>query len=248
VIDYVALVPKIDAILNRGLSKGLGVLGGQVCVEAAICEALGLPHGDDPGCVDDAVRAYKIYLNDSPWSSPQARAAGLRDLAIAQLGTRGAWAFEGHKFSALLAEKTVRVLIPALFREISTDEKMRAGADRCENEGTPQAAAEAARAAAEAARAAARAAVWAVEAAARTAEAAATQAARATEAAARAAEAAEAVWDAETEAAQAARGAAQAARAAEAAAGTGSDKYLLLSAKLALDTLRDMGAPGVKYL
>src|SRR6266850_1153857 len=82
-------VAKFDLILARGLSMGLGKAGGQVCIEAAICETLGLEHGDDPKCVAESVRAYKIKLNDSNWSSPKARAAGLRDLGLAQLGSKG---------------------------------------------------------------------------------------------------------------------------------------------------------------
>ena len=35
-------VAKFDSILARGLSNGLGKRGGQVCIEAAICETLGL--------------------------------------------------------------------------------------------------------------------------------------------------------------------------------------------------------------
>jgi len=82
-------VEKYDTILARGLSHGLGEAGGQVCIEAAICEVLGLGHSDDPKCVSAAVRRFKISLNDSNWSSPEARAKGLRELGIAQLGSLG---------------------------------------------------------------------------------------------------------------------------------------------------------------
>jgi hypothetical protein len=47
-----------------------------MCVEAAVCYALGLPHSDNPPCVGYAVRQYKIRLNDSNWSSNEARAKG----------------------------------------------------------------------------------------------------------------------------------------------------------------------------
>jgi hypothetical protein len=53
-------VTKFDTILARGLSHGLGKPGEQVCIEAAICETLGLSHGDDPQCVSDAVRALGL--------------------------------------------------------------------------------------------------------------------------------------------------------------------------------------------
>jgi hypothetical protein len=44
-------IEKFDGILARGLSHGLGTRGESVCIEAAICETLGVEHGDDPGCV-----------------------------------------------------------------------------------------------------------------------------------------------------------------------------------------------------
>jgi len=82
------LVAKIDETLSHGLSHGLGnPIPGQMCVEAAICYSLGLDHSDDPKCVDSAIRALKIRLNDSSWSSDFARSKGMRNLAILQLGT-----------------------------------------------------------------------------------------------------------------------------------------------------------------
>ena len=60
-------VAQYDAILARGLSKGLGSRGSNMCIEAAICTVLGLEHGDDPKCVAEAVRSYKITLNDAEW-------------------------------------------------------------------------------------------------------------------------------------------------------------------------------------
>jgi hypothetical protein len=173
-------VSKFDSILARGLSNGLGKQGGQVCIEAAICETLGLSHGDDPKCVAESVRAYKIRLNDAAWSSPKARANGLRDLGIAQLGSKGV--IDDLKFSQAIAEKTIRVIIPKLFREVfPMDENCLGAALRCEVEGTG---------------AAARAA-WA---------------------------------------------------AAEAAAWAANDSYLILSANLALEVLRDMKSPGIRLL
>jgi hypothetical protein len=202
-------VPEFDKILSLGLSHGQGERGKQVCIEAAICQTLGLPHGDDPGCVSEAVRRFKICLNDSPWSSPTARAAGLRDLGLAQLGSLGA--VLDDEFTERITGKTIRVLIPMLFREIFTDKKCLEAADRCEREGTKEAA-DAARVAADAADAAAYAA-YAADAAARVAADAAAYAARV------AADAADA-----------------------------GDKYLNLSASLALETLRELHSPGVALL
>ena len=83
------MVRKLLGVLDHGLVKGLGEREpGKFCVEAAVCYALDLPHGDDPGCVANSVRQLKIRLNDSHWSSNKARAEGLRRLAVIQLGTK----------------------------------------------------------------------------------------------------------------------------------------------------------------
>lgn len=83
---------KVRNTVRQGLSSGLGVAEpGKMCVEAAVCFALGLPHGDDPPCVARSVRSWKITHNDDPlWLSPMSRAKGLERLAIAQLGSAGA--------------------------------------------------------------------------------------------------------------------------------------------------------------
>jgi hypothetical protein len=79
---------KVLSVVDAGLVNGLGTpTPGKMCVEAAVCYALGLPHGDDPQCVSKAVRALKIRLNDLSWSSNATRAKGLRRLSIIQLGT-----------------------------------------------------------------------------------------------------------------------------------------------------------------
>src|SRR5579864_104106 len=109
-------VKKFDAILARGLSSGIGSPNGQMCIEAAICSTLGLPHEDDPRCVAKAVRRFKIALNDKTWSSPQARAKGLRDLGLAQLGSLGV--VSDQKFVALLSKKIIQTLIPKVFRTV----------------------------------------------------------------------------------------------------------------------------------
>jgi hypothetical protein len=231
-------IKEFDRILSCGLSHGLGKRGRQVCIEAAICQVLGLDHDDDPGCVAESVRRYKIRLNDSPWSSPAARAAGLRDLGLAQLGSKGV--VDDQQFATRMAEKTIRVLIPTLFRDLfPDDEKLLAVALRCEQEGTKEAAAYA-YAAASAAYAAASAASAASDAA------YAASAAYASDAASAASDAAYAY--AAASAASAASSAASAAYAAYAASAAYADKYLNLSAKLALETLRELNSPGVSLL
>lgn len=133
-------VEKFDKILNtRGLCKGVGKRDGSMCIEAAICAVLDLPHNDDPQCVAESVRTYKITLNDSNWSSNEARAKGLRDLGLAQLGSKGV--VDSVEFSKRLAEKTIRVLLPKLYREIAGGNlKLLEVADRCEKGGTRDAA------------------------------------------------------------------------------------------------------------
>lgn len=100
------IITKILNTVDSGLCRGVGYPEpGKMCVEAAVCFALGLPHSDNPGCVAVPVRALKIQLNDADWSSCSARAAGLRRLAIAQLGTSedfdelffAKWVFETAK-------------------------------------------------------------------------------------------------------------------------------------------------------
>jgi len=87
VLDKV-LVNKLIGVVRKGLSCGLGeAKPGKMCVEAAVCYAYGLPHNDNPPCVGNAVRAFKIQLNDSTWTSPKARAKGMIELSIAQLNS-----------------------------------------------------------------------------------------------------------------------------------------------------------------
>jgi len=141
-IDFASVVPVFDAILARGLSGGVGQRDGQMCIEAAVCAALGLPHGDDPKCVASAVRMFKIRLNDSRWSSPRARAEGLRRLGIAQLGSMGV--VDDCEFTRRIAESTIRQLVPKLFRTLfPSNARCLTAADRCEAEGSREAAREA---------------------------------------------------------------------------------------------------------
>ena len=83
-----ALATKVLKVVDKGLTSGQGEpTPGRMCVEAAVNFALGLPHGDEPPCVGLAVRDFKIELNDCHWSSHKARAKGLREIAVAQLGS-----------------------------------------------------------------------------------------------------------------------------------------------------------------
>ena len=112
-------IEKIHKLLDSGLSNGLGTPeAGQMCVEAAICYALDLPHGDNPGCVIEPLRRLKIKLNDSSlWTSNKTRAEGLRRLAIAQLGSKGT--VNPVEFSTRVARMTIQTIIPTLFRSLA---------------------------------------------------------------------------------------------------------------------------------
>jgi hypothetical protein len=145
---------KVRDTVDAGLVKGVGKpVPGQMCVEAAVCYALGLPHGDDPGCVLAPLRRLTIRLSDSSWSSNEARAQGLRRLALAQLGSKGV--LDDREFVHRLAEMTIRTVVPVALRSAAKlDPRHRApllaAAERCEREGTRESA-QAARFAAEAA-------------------------------------------------------------------------------------------------
>lgn len=110
-----------------------------LCVEEAISLTIGEPFSDTPTYVQEDVRVYSVRLNDANWLSTKSRAAGMRDLAIAQLGSAGV--VDGDEFAARITELTIRELIPALFRSLrSATPSMLAAADRCEAEGTAAAA------------------------------------------------------------------------------------------------------------
>ena len=82
------IASKVKETIDCGLSSGMGnPVPGEMCIEAAVCYAYGLPHSDNPPCVGSSVRGFKIRLNDANWSSNQARAKGMRAIGIAQLNS-----------------------------------------------------------------------------------------------------------------------------------------------------------------
>lgn len=121
-------VKLYDKILRRGLSFGPGGRWpeeeevdlkhangpgkGQMCIEAAICAVLEYDSEDQPKCVTKEIINFKIELNDSYWSSPKARAKGLRDLGLAQLGSRGV--ITGSQFTKAFKEEAQKELLPAI--------------------------------------------------------------------------------------------------------------------------------------
>ena len=252
---------KILDLLKHGLVKGLGFPEpGKMCIEAAVCYAMGLPHSDTPSCVAPAVRAFKIGLNDSAWSSNKARAQGLKQIAVAQLGSES---IDEALFMKEVARLIIQKVLPISLRASGLE----AEALRCELGGTEASAHAAARAAdvaadvaaaagdagyaaayaaARAAYAAARAAGYAARAAGYAAGYAARAAADvAAYAAAYAADAA-AAGDA---AGYAARAAADvAAYAADAAASGDADEILKIAAEVGVAALKTCKSPGCKWL
>ena len=102
------IATKVRDTVDAGLVAGVGVpKRGEMCVEAAVCFALGLPHSDNPPCVHSSIRALKIALNDANWSSNAARTKGMRKLAILQLGTDTG--FDGKEFIKRLIPLTLEV-------------------------------------------------------------------------------------------------------------------------------------------
>ena len=106
------LAGKVLHVVDHGLIAGLGQpIPGRMCVEAAVCYAMGLRHSDKPTCVDECLRHLKIQLNDSTiWSNNMARAKGLRRLAIAQLGTKDC--LDIPSFIDLILEHVVKNIVP----------------------------------------------------------------------------------------------------------------------------------------
>jgi hypothetical protein len=250
-----ATARKVLEVVNAGLVSGLGEpVPGKMCVEAAVCYAMGLPHSDNPSCVGRAVRAFKIRLNDSCWSSNQARANGMRKLAIAQLGSD---AIDQQAFAKIVSEQCIRQILPIALRAAASINpklaaELEAVAVRCEQEGTREAS-QAARKVARAAAAYADAAAYAAAAADAAADAAAYAAAAADAAADAAAYAAAAAAAAAAADAYAAADAAADADAATdayaaAAADAARDKVLNRVSEIGLQALIGLQSPGCQFL
>ena len=133
---------KCLEVVDAGLVSGLGKpVPGQMCVEAAVNFALGAPHGDEPECVAPTLRSLKIRLNDSKWSSDQARAKGLRRLALAQLGSAGT--LDEAEFRKRVVTLAIKVYVPIALRAAASmkgnaahKDALEACAAACENEPT----------------------------------------------------------------------------------------------------------------
>lgn len=107
-----ALAERVLYMVDGGLVCGIGTpVRGQMCVEAAICYAMGEEHNDSPSCVHHIVRNTKIDLNDLSWSSDKARAKGMRRIAVAQLGSKD---IDGKLFLSTLGELLFNLLLSEL--------------------------------------------------------------------------------------------------------------------------------------
>ncbi len=112
---------KVLKVVDAGLVSGLGVAEpGKMCVEAAVCFALGLPHDDNPPCVGNSVRNFKISLNDCKWSSDKARTKGMRKLAIAQLGSNE---IDQTKFLELVGFECITKILPVIIENALKEDK-----------------------------------------------------------------------------------------------------------------------------
>jgi hypothetical protein len=173
---------QLNTLFDYGLCSGIGTgKEGEVCVMAAINAVItGDPHSDgDAECVSSAVRSFQIRLNDAAWPSKKERADGMRALAIESIGTKGV--LDDVRWTRRVAELFIREQLPdtlrtvaELFKDKPHHAKLTEAAQRCEDEGSSDAAdaaADAADAAADAAAAVASA-RWAAVASARWAAAA----------------------------------------------------------------------------
>jgi hypothetical protein len=72
-----ATVQKLIKTIKPGLSCGLGnPEPGEMCIEAAVCYSLGLPHGDNPPCVEAQVLCEELYAAKSAKSAEYAAKSG----------------------------------------------------------------------------------------------------------------------------------------------------------------------------
>ena len=114
-------IQELIKVINQGLTRGMGPgrLGpGNLCIEAAVCYTLGLPHSDHPPCVGDAVRKYAILLNDCAWPSKAARAEGMLAFGVAHMGSN---VIDQDEFCKTLRLKIIRSLLPRLLEDAPND-------------------------------------------------------------------------------------------------------------------------------
>lgn len=130
---------KYRKLLKRGLCEGVQE-GNQVCIEHAVSIACGYVKeptpsedgyyedpdstADQPKCVHRTIRSMKISLNDdSAWSSPAARAKGLKVVGVAQLGT-SAKSFDIKKFKKVFKDLVIQKVYPVLLSNEGVEEEI----------------------------------------------------------------------------------------------------------------------------
>jgi hypothetical protein len=125
---------RYERLCAAGMPSGLGTRE-SACVMAALNLACGGDLTDSAAspCVLPAAAAFAVRLNEAKWSSPTARADGLHDLGLALLGTAD---IDRTTFMCRLAEGTIRRVLPIALRAAGMTKE----ADRCEREGTRDAA------------------------------------------------------------------------------------------------------------
>ncbi len=115
------IAAKVLEVVDKGLVNGLGVQEpGKMCVEAVVCFAFGLPHGDNPPCVGANVRSFKIALNDCRWPSDAARTKGMRKLAVAQLGSD---TIDQEEFLRRVGFKCMTRILPIILQNSIDEDK-----------------------------------------------------------------------------------------------------------------------------
>jgi len=114
------LANKINCLLDKGVTCGFSKdpKPGEMCLEQVVSYALGEDITDEPSCVGYEVRWFVTRLNDRNWSSPSARAEGMRDLAIAQLGSNS---LDQKEFLEKLSFAVFTKIFPAMFRELGEE-------------------------------------------------------------------------------------------------------------------------------
>lgn len=122
----VAVARKVLKVVDAGLGTGLGDPKlGKMCVEAAVCYAMGEVHGDHPRCVTHAIVKTKININDhdvfeifdNGVKNNKLRAKVLRRLAIAQLGSRGV--ITDYQWKEALEEMCINKYYPKLRKKLA---------------------------------------------------------------------------------------------------------------------------------
>jgi hypothetical protein len=112
---------RLLELIDAGLVDGIGEpRAGATCFEGAVTMVLGEAFSDSPSCVAPVDRDFMIALNDAPWSSPAARAAGMRSLVAPHLDTarldRSAW-------YAHLLDGMIRRVLPLALRAAASAQR-----------------------------------------------------------------------------------------------------------------------------